>query len=89
MTKTLSRVRAAIAEQCPEALFADGFDEAILGLVERINTQAVCYDYVKCVKILMKRDGMDYEQAVEFMDFNVAGAYMGEHSPFFLYRHVP
>ena len=27
---------------------------------------------------------MDYEEAVEFFDFNVTGAYVGENTPVFL-----
>ena len=60
----------------------DGFDEAILGVVERIGLLAVCYDRNKIISILMR--DMNEEEAWEFYDFNIAGAYMGETSPVFL-----
>jgi hypothetical protein len=39
------------------------------------------YSYDKCVEVL-ERD-MDYEDAVEYMEFNVTGAYVGEQTPVF------
>jgi hypothetical protein len=41
------------------------------------------YDYEKMVEHLMATDGMDYEEASEFIDFNTIGAlpYMGEKRP--------
>lgn len=74
-----------VAENYPDMLFADGFSQAILGIVERINTVAVCYDYQACVRILMKR-GATWEDAVDHMDTNVCGSYVGEQTPFFLNR---
>jgi len=47
---------------------------------------AVCYDYEKCIKILMRRDKMDYETAAEYMEFNVVGAWVGESTPCFLQK---
>lgn len=78
----------AIAEQYEgqALLFADGFSDAILGVVSRINTTAVCYDYDKCVRILIRRDKLTYEEAMEHMDFNVTGSYVGMATPFFLNR---
>lgn len=66
-------------------LFADGFDDAILGLGEQYSrTTAVVYDYDKCVKILVDRDKILYDEAIEHMEFNVVSAYVGEKTPIFL-----
>ena len=43
------------------------------------------YDYEKCIQVLVERDGMTREDAEEFFDFNVVGAYVGENTPIFLY----
>jgi hypothetical protein len=75
-----------ISEEYPELLKADGFDEAIIGVVERIGVQAICYDKNKVIKILMERDNMPYEEAIEYFEFNVAGAWVGESTPFYLER---
>ena len=57
---------------CEENLLkADGFDEAVLGVgYKKGNEPSLVYDYEKCIEILMDRDGCDYEEAQEFMDFN-------------------
>lgn len=58
---------------------ADGFDEAVIGLDEKQNR--LIYSVKKCVEILMERDGMTYEVAREFLDFNTIDAYVGELTP--------
>jgi intein/homing endonuclease len=73
-----------ISEEYPELMTADGFDEAILGVVQRMGESAICYDEDKVIEILMDRDEMTYEEAVEYFDFNIAGAWVGEFTPFFL-----
>ncbi len=62
-----------------EMLIADGFDDCILGIDSQL--EKVIYSYHKCVQVLMERDKMTYIEAVEFMDFNVVGSYVGEKTP--------
>jgi hypothetical protein len=71
-----------ISEEYPELLKADGFDKAIVGVVHRLDITAICYDKDKVIKILMK--DMSYEDAIEYFEYNVAGAFVGRHTPFFL-----
>ena len=63
----------------------DGYDEAILGpaTIWRSNTMVgvLVYDAELIRKILMNRDGMDAEEAREFIEFNIEGAYIGEDTP--------
>jgi len=76
-----------ISEINPEALLADGFEDAIIGMCMQFGqSPVVTYDYEKCIEILKERDKMDNEEAVEYMDYNVIGAYMGVHSPVFLIK---
>ena len=65
-----------------ECLLADGFEDALIGITEGMNSVAV-YDYDSCVHILTQQD-MSYDEAVEYMDFNVTGAYVGEKTPVFV-----
>lgn len=66
-------------------LTIDGFDSCLMGIVENAGSAPVAvYDYNKCVEHLMD-DGMSYEDAVEYMEFNVTSAYMGEGTPSFFY----
>jgi hypothetical protein len=68
-----------------ELLFADGFDDAILGIAERCGQPPiVVYDAAKCIAILMERDKMNEADAEEFFAFNTVGAWVGERTPAFL-----
>jgi len=74
-----------IADINPEAMMADGFDEAVLGMCIQFGSEPiVAYDYEKCIKILIERDGMNRTDAIDFMEFNVIGAYVGLHTPVFI-----
>jgi hypothetical protein len=79
-----------VAEMLPdtELLQADGFDEAIVGYAEVWTDKGrgivMAYDRDKCIDVLMERDGMDRDEAVEYFEFNVAGAYVGEMTPCFV-----
>ena len=68
----------------PETLLADGFEEALIGYGTRFSYGVAVYSTSKCLDILMERDGMTYEEAMEYFTFNVTGAYVGENTPVFL-----
>jgi hypothetical protein len=74
-----------IEEINPEALLCDGFDEAIIGMAERINLgPVVAYDVDKMIDIMIERDGMTYEDAIEYFEYNILGAWMGENTPVYV-----
>ena len=77
---------AEFLEDTGEAmLVADGFEEAFVGIVESFGlAPRACYDYDKCIQILMRPSDMEYEDAVEFFQLNVEGSYVGEHTPAFI-----
>ena len=66
-----------------QCLLADGFNEAIIG-ISQCNTVKAIYSSKKCIDILMERDKMSEEEAVEFFQFNVVGSYMGDKTPIFI-----
>jgi len=78
--------RAELKDQYPELLVLDPeyFDEAILGVIHDFNRTAVCYSESKIIELLMKEDGMDYDEAIEYYQFNILGAWMGEDTPMYL-----
>ena len=45
------------------------------------------YDGGEIVRILMERDGMEYFEAIEYIEFNIEGAYVGEKTPVIFWRH--
>jgi len=59
-------------------LFADGFDDCIIGFEP--NMWKVVYSRNLCIQ-LMVDDLMDVEEAVEYLEFNTFGAYMGKKNP--------
>ena len=70
-----------------EAVTADGFDDAFIGIAERFGQPpVVAYDREKCIQILMERDGMDYEGAEEYFNYNVVGVWRGDNTPVFITR---
>lgn len=77
--------REEIAEINSDALLCDGFDEAIIGMAERINLgPVVAYSVDKILNIMVERDGMTYEDALEYYNYNILGAWVGEHTPIFI-----
>jgi len=64
-----------------DVLFADGFDNAILGLIRSYDEYKVLYDTEKVLSILS--ENMTEEEAVEYFEFNIIGSYMGKNTPAF------
>lgn len=85
-------LRDIVEDEIPDdsqALFADGFDEAIIGYSmirweEGSGDYRVVYDSEKMIECLVSRDGMAYEEAVEYLEFNTWGAYMGVNTPIYM-----
>ena len=77
-----------IEEHYPDAeiLLADGFEDAFIGIVESFGSAPkALYNANSCIDVLMERDDMNHDEAMEFFDFNIAGAYVGEHTPAFIW----
>jgi hypothetical protein len=68
-------------EEDSDSLFADGFDSCIIGL--DMKTSVVVYDYYKIINLLISH-GMSQEEALEYAEYNILGAYVGEKTPIFI-----
>ena len=64
-----------------ELLQADGFDGAIIG-IEPLSGKVI-YDIDKMVEVL-NEEGLSVEEAIEYLDFNVLNAYVGEQTPIYI-----
>jgi len=65
-------------------LYPTGFEDAIIGVVERFGMEPVILlDKNKVLSILIKRDKMTWEEALEYYDFNIIGAWVGATTPCF------
>ena len=65
-----------------ELLKADGFGDASIG-VEQLQLTLVD-DIDKMRNILIEKEGMSFEEAMEYLDFNVFGSYVGEQTPIYI-----
>lgn len=68
-----------------ETMFVDGFDDAIIGLDTSGDVFRVIYDRERMINILRSRDRMDLDEAIDYLEYNVWGAYVGEGTP--IYAH--
>ena len=81
--KRIEELKETIGDHNPEALFADGFDNAILGYSSDCR---VIYSVDQIVETLVERDGMTHDEAIEFFNFNIECAYVGEYTPIYMYE---
>ncbi len=83
-------------ESLKQSLCDMGYEEAVVfenpdyaSAVIGVDTNGrVIYDYDLMVESLIEEDGMDYDEAVEFIDYNTIGSlpYAGENGPIVLNR---
>jgi len=66
--------REEIVDFLGDALFADGFDDCIIGFTD---------EGVGVIETLVA-DGMDLDEAEEYFCFNISGAYVGPKTPIFI-----
>ena len=67
-----------------DALLADGFEDAFVGFGMQFTAAVAIYDYERCLTILQIRDEMSWDEASEYFEYNVVGAYVGAHTPVFM-----
>jgi|TARA_R110002020_G_C16091602_1_gene757942 hypothetical protein len=72
-----------------DMIIANGFDEAKIGVARRCGQpDLIAYDLEKIIEILIERDGMSHEEAVEYFEFNIVGAWIGDDTPCFIDRRA-
>jgi len=64
-----------------ELLQADGFDDAVIG-IEPLSGKVI-YDIDKMITVLIS-EGLSNEEAIEYLDYNVLNAYVGEQTPIYI-----
>ena len=84
------RIREILTEENPDAIIYDDMEEALIGVYRgRGNGQVgiytedtiAVYSYVKYIDILINRDTMSEEEAIEYFDYNVSGLRLGHNQP--------
>ena len=91
-------LRAYIDENCPDALIigtGEEHDSALIGTAKIIRedewVEVAMYSYDELIKSFTEQfrgdDSEDPEQdALEWVDYNVVGAYMGKYTPYVVYN---
>jgi hypothetical protein len=66
----------------PDAVIFDNLDHCIVGYGSQYtkNTSLI-YDYDKMIEHFMFNDGMSYEDADEYVNFNIVGLWAGDSTP--------
>lgn len=77
--------RQAIIDELGEddtVMFFDGFDEAIGGLTAHQpgRPAVVYYDFDRLVRCC-RQQGMTEDEAIEYLEYNTIGAWVGEQTP--------
>ena len=81
--KRLDELKQTISEHNPEARFADGFDNALMGYSSDMRA---IYSADQIVETLVERDGMTPDEAIEYFEYNIECAYVGEYTPIYMYE---
>jgi hypothetical protein len=72
-----------------DALYIDGFEECLIGIADiwRDNTRRVVpvYDHTLMVQSMVGED-CTAEDAAEYIEFNISGAYVGPYQPIIIQR---
>ena len=82
-------LRDLISDLCGgEALFLDDhrLDSCLIGYAERAGMTAVAAYDLEAVAQILVQDGMSSEEAKDYIEFNIIGAWMGDSTPVFVTR---
>ena len=86
--QTHATIRIASGENNMAKIKVVGHDDAIIGMGNSFGRDSVLiYSVEKIIEKLMKRDGMNEEDAMEFFSYNIAGSYNGLGMPIFLFEY--
>ena len=69
----------------PEIIKMDGYDNCIIGIASCFGKDDVlAYNVEKIIQSL-ESQGMTNDEAWEYMEYNMMGAYVGERTPIFIF----
>ena len=86
-SSSTNRILEWIDETFEVIVYPTGFEDCIVGVGERYGGPPVAILDVEKMLTEMERQGMTREEAVEYFEYNILGAYVGAESP--VYLHVP
>jgi hypothetical protein len=61
----------------------EDYDPCIVGVARRFNDTVLIYS-IKAILDMHVRQGMEYDEAAEYFEFNTIGGWYGDQTPIFL-----
>jgi len=68
-------------------VYPTGFEDCIVGVAEKFGGPPVAVLDLEKILSKLRKEGMTYEKAIEYFEYNILGSYVGEQTP--VYMHVP
>lgn len=88
-TELIKQIICWIHENYESVVLANGYETAFLGVSQTHDGyQRAVYDIDKCIETLINQ-GMSFEDAQEYFEYNTLGSYIGEETPIFIERFKP
>ena len=78
-------IRERITEYNPEAILWDGLDSCIVGM--STDGRAI-YSLDNMLTHFQIHEEMSEEEAIEYIDYNIIAAYVGEYTPIHMHTHI-
>jgi len=82
-----SKILEWIDETFDIVVFPTGFEDCIVGVAEKFGGPPVAVLDLEKMLEKLEQDGMSHDEALEYFEFNILGAYVGEQTP--VYMHIP
>ena len=73
-----NNIRESITHINPDAILWDDMDDAIVGISD---DGRVVYDINKMEHLIYDKDNMTFDEAVDWVDYNILSAHLGEFTP--------
>ncbi len=73
-----------IGDTCPDAMLADGYNAAIIGISCGCDSGRVVYSIPKMVDICAEALAVDHDEALEWLEYNTFNAFVGEYTPIYV-----
>ena len=73
-----------IEHNYPDSLLANGYNSAIIGVAGGFDSGRVVYSVKKMVEVCMKELSVDADEAIEWLEYNTFGAFIGEYTPIYV-----
>ncbi len=90
LTKTPSsheKILEWIDETFDVVIYPTGFEDCIVGVAEKFGGPPVAVLDIEKMLTKLEKEGMSHDEALEYFEYNILGAYVGEQTP--VYMHVP